>query len=246
MIVAAHQPSYLPWLGYLAKLAACDLFVVMDDLQYEAQNFQNRNRVKINHGAQWLVVPLERGPQTERICDKRIANGGSAREHWQRRAWQTLRIHYGGAPYWSCYADALHELYHRPWQRLLELDLYTLSLMARWFAIETPTVLASSLRLSGQRTQRIVELCRAVGADVYLSGRGASVAYLEVARFEAHGIGVAWQSFRHPIHAQRYPRLGFVSHLSAIDLLLNCGPHAAPRILRDAMATAPPAVARCA
>jgi WbqC-like protein family len=74
VIVAAHQPHFLPWIGYLAKVAACDLFVVMDDLQYEAQNFQNRNRVKINHGALWLTVPLVRGAQQERICDKRIDN----------------------------------------------------------------------------------------------------------------------------------------------------------------------------
>ena len=55
MIVAAHQPHFLPWLGYLAKVAAADVFVVMDDLQYEAQNFQNRNRLKLNNGAQWLT-----------------------------------------------------------------------------------------------------------------------------------------------------------------------------------------------
>ena len=51
MIVAAHQPHYMPWLGYLDKLAKADLFVVMDDLQYEAQNFQNRQRLKLQSGA---------------------------------------------------------------------------------------------------------------------------------------------------------------------------------------------------
>ena len=71
MIVAAHQPAYLPWLGYLDKLAKADMFVVMDDLQYEAQNFQNRNRLKLNHGPAWITVPLERGAQTDRVIDKR-------------------------------------------------------------------------------------------------------------------------------------------------------------------------------
>ena len=61
MMVAAHQPAYLPWLGYLAKIAAADLFVVMDDLQYEAQNFQNRNRIKTGTGPAWITVPVERG-----------------------------------------------------------------------------------------------------------------------------------------------------------------------------------------
>ncbi|MBV8758449.1 MAG: WbqC family protein, partial [Deltaproteobacteria bacterium] len=91
MIVAAHQPAYLPWLGYLDKMAKADVFVVMDDLQYEAQNFQNRNRIKLNNGAAWLTVPLEKGPQSQRICDKSISNAGSPKEHWQRRSWETLK-----------------------------------------------------------------------------------------------------------------------------------------------------------
>ncbi len=242
MIVAAHQPHYLPWLGYLAKVAACDLFVVMDDLQYEAQNFQNRNRVKLNHGAAWLTVPLLRGPQSERICDKRICNEASAKEHWQRRTWQTPEVHYRRAPYWHAYADELYELYNRPWERLLALDLHVLSLMMRWFGLARPVLLASSLALSGQKTERIAALCGAVGADVYLSGRGASTGYLDVALMRARGVEVAWQSFAHPIYEQRYPERGFLSHLAAVDLLLNCGT-ASARILADAIAAVTPAAA---
>ena len=91
MILAAHQPHYLPWLGYLDKMARADVFVVMDDLQYEAQNFQNRNRIKLNNGAGWLTVPLERGHQSDRICDKRVRNdAANPKEHWQRRHWTSI------------------------------------------------------------------------------------------------------------------------------------------------------------
>jgi hypothetical protein len=235
VIVAAHQPHLLPWTGYLAKVAACDLFVVMDDLQYEAQNFQNRNRMKLNHGAAWLTVPLMRGPQSERICDKRINNGGSPKEHWQRRLFQTLRIHYGGAPFWSLYAPALADLFTRPWERLVALDLHLLKLHLDWFEIRTPVVLASSFSLVGEKTDRIEAMCRAVGAKTYLSGAGGSRGYLEVEQLARAGVRVAWQRFRHPVYAQRYPALGFLSHLGALDMLLNCGPDSA-RILREAMA----------
>jgi hypothetical protein len=234
VIVAAHQPAYLPWLGYLAKVEASDVFVVMDDLQYEAQNFQNRNRLKLNHGAAWLTVPLERGPQTQRICDKRISNAGSAKEHWAHRHWQTMQVHYGAAPYWSTYAGALAELYRERWESLLALDLRVLSLCMQWFDIRKPVVLASSLSLSGQRSERILSACRAVRGDVYLAGRGGSTHYLDVELLARHGVRVAWQSFRHPSYVQRYPALGFISHLSALDLLLNCGPGSA-EILRQAM-----------
>jgi hypothetical protein len=239
VIVAAHQPHFLPWLGYLAKIASADLFVVMDDLQYEAQNFQNRNRVKINHGPSWLTVPLERGPQNELICDKRIYNGGSKREHWQRRALQTLRIHYGAARYWSTYEAELTDVLTRPWTRLVDLDLHMLKLHLEWFDIRKPVLLSSSLGLSGQKTERIERLCRAVSATTYLSGRGGSRGYLDETQLARAGIRVAWQSFVHPIYPQRYSARGFLSHLGAIDCLLNCGPEAA-RMLRDAMAVSAP------
>lgn len=238
MIVAAHQPHFLPWAGYLAKVAAADLFVVMDDLQYEAQNFQNRNRMKLNHGAAWLTVPLQRGPQSERICDKRIQNGGSPKEHWQRRIFQALRIHYGAAPFWSTYEPALAELFTRPWERLLALDLCSLRLHLDWFGIRTKVVLASSLGLSGEKTHRIEAMCRAVGADVYLSGGGGSRGYLDVAQLRRAGVTVRWQTFQHPVYAQRYPALGFISHLGALDMLLNCGPDRARLLLRAAMVDA--------
>src|SRR5438105_6905868 len=111
MIVAAHQPHFLPWLGYLAKVAAADVFVVMDDLQYEAQNFQNRNRLKLNNGAQWLTVPLQRGPRDERICDKRISYDQSSKENWQRRIYHTLCIHYGSAPFFRRYQAELEDAF---------------------------------------------------------------------------------------------------------------------------------------
>ena len=224
MIVAAHQPHYLPWLGYLAKLAACDLFVVMDDLQFEAQNFQNRNRIKVNNGARWLTVPLRHGSQRDRIRDKLIDEPKSDKENWQRRSWETLRVHYGACPYFGHYAQDLEDLYTWPWKRLLDLDLHLLELHRAWFGLRTPVLLASSLGLRGTRTGRILDLCRAVGADTYLSGSGGSTAYLDTGVLAAGGVRAAWQMFEHPKYPQRYPELGFVPRLAALDLLFNCGP----------------------
>jgi WbqC-like protein family len=221
VIVAAHQPHYLPWLGYLDKLAKADLFVIMDDLQYEAQNFQNRQRLKTQSGATWLTVPLERGTQSDRICDKKIDNSGSPKQHWQRRTWLTIEHAYARAPYFGRYADELRELYARPWASLLALDLHVLQLARGWFGIETPMVMASSLGLTGHKTDRILDMCKKVGARAYLTGGGGSADYLDSERLGRGGVGVIWQHFQHPMHAQRYG--AFTSHLGFLDLLFNCG-----------------------
>lgn len=224
MIVAAHQPHYLPWLGYIHKMAQADLFIVMDDLQYEKDNFQNRNRIKVNNSSAWITVPLERGSQTDRICDKLIMNGGSDREHWQRRTWRSLQIHYGKAPHFARYAGELEELLTRPWTRLVDVTLHILELVRGWFGISRPMLLSSSLQLEGQKTDRIIDFCRKVGADVYLSGRGGSTGYLDVDALRQAGVAVAWQSFQHPVYPQRYPALGFMPRMCFLDMLFNCGP----------------------
>jgi hypothetical protein len=233
VIVGAHQPHYLPWLGYLHKVASTDVFVVMDDLQYEAQNFQNRNRVKVNNGAVWLTVPLQRGAQSDFILEKLVDNSVEGKQNWQRRSWETLRTHYGRAPYFRTYADELEALYTRRWERLVDLDLHVLELMMRWFDIRRPLVRSSSLGLRGQKTTRIVDLCKKLGADTYLSGGGGSRGYLQVDELADADVLVLWQSFTHPVYSQRYPDAGFVSHLAALDLLFNCGPASRRMLLGD-------------
>lgn len=228
MIVAAHQPHFLPWLGYLDKLAKADVFVVMDDLQYEPQNFQNRNRVKTNHGPTWLSVPLLAAKQSATLLERRIDNTGrGGRHHWQHRMWRTLEVHYGRAPYFTTYAPALRELCARRWDSLVELDLQVLDLARGWFGITKPIVRASSLGLRGAKTARIQDLCTKLGAKIYLSGKGGSQRYLDVDQLARGGVTTLWQTFQHPQYPQRYAGAGFVSHLACFDLLLNMGPAAA-------------------
>ena len=224
MIVAAHQPHYLPWLGYLDKLAKADVFVIMDDLQFEAQNFQNRQRLKLADGPGWLTVPLVHGSQADRICDKRIAACESKKQHWQHRHWQTVVTNYGRAPYFQQYADELHEVYTHPWQTLLDLDRCMLGLAIKWLDIDTRVIESSRLELTGTKTDRLIDMCKKLGARCYLTGSGGSAGYLDAERMGRAGIGVIWQQFTHPVYPQRYPRVGFASHLGFLDFLFNCGP----------------------
>jgi len=228
MIVAAHQPSFLPWLGYLDKLAKADVFVVMDDLQYEAQNFVNRNRLKLADGPHWMIVPLLAGTQSDRICDRRIDNAGrGGRHHWQHRIRRSLEIHYGPSPQFATFAPELEDVFVRRWDSLLELDLHMLDLARRWLGIRTPILRSSSLGLRGAKTERIRDMCDRLGASIYLSGRGGSTGYLDTEALARAGVSTLWQQFTHPRYPQRYPHLGFVSHLGFLDLVLNTGPDAA-------------------
>ena len=163
MIVAAHQPLYVPWLGYFDKIAKADRFVILDDVQYARQNYQNRNRVKLPSGVHWLTVPVERGQITDRICDKRIA----ATPDWRARTVKTLDAFYGKAPCYERYRSALVEIYQRDWDRLLDLDLHLIGRCMEWLGVRTPLVLSSTLGASGHKTSLIIDVCKRAGATTY-------------------------------------------------------------------------------
>ena len=107
MIVTVHQPHYLPWLGYLHRMATADLFILLDHVQFERGNYQNRTRVRINGEARWLTVPVVQRSQSERIADKRIDNGLEGSRHWTGVHFETLRRAYGSAGYFSRHAAEL-------------------------------------------------------------------------------------------------------------------------------------------
>src|SRR5580692_10745983 len=76
------QPSYLPWLGYLAQVQRCDVFVVYDDVQFDKHGWRNRNRIKTAQGLQWLTVPvLTHGQQQPSNRDIEIDN----KQPWRKK-----------------------------------------------------------------------------------------------------------------------------------------------------------------
>jgi hypothetical protein len=214
--VAIHQPQYLPWLGYLDKLDAADVFIVLDTVQYRKHEWQNRNRIRSTNGWQWLTVPVvDRFP--ERIDRVEISRSTD----WARKHARALQHCYGKSPFWPAMAADVLALLERPWTLLRDLNLAVLDLLARHLGIATPRVLASTLPAREEPSDRLIDLCRAVGGTEYLSGREGP-GYMDLDRFRAAGIGVQVQAYRHP----EYRQFGtpFVSHLSVIDLLANCGP----------------------
>ena len=222
------QPGYLPWLGFFDQLHRSDVFVYYDDVQYDKHGWRNRNRIKTQSGPLWLTVPVRHGSEGfPRILDVEI----DARTPWARKHVTSIRQAYARAPFLAAYMPALEELLHRKWERLVDLDVACTGLMAEWFGLRRRIERSSTLEVGGDRSERLVNICRHLGASRYVSGDSAR-SYLDVPLFERHGILVEWQQYTHPVYPQLHG--GFVSHLSALDLLLNCGDRA-PLIALGAM-----------
>jgi hypothetical protein len=216
MRIAIHQPQYLPWLGYLDKLDSADVFILLDTVQFKKHEWQNRNRIRTHDGWQWLTVPIiDRFP--ERIDQVEI----NAHTDWARKHRQALRLHYGRSPHWEPLGSALLALLERPWARLCDLNVAVLDLLCEQLGLSTRRLLASGLTAREDPTDRLIDLCRAAGGTEYLAGESGPE-YMDLERFAQAGIAVSAQTYRHPTYPQQYTP--FVSHLSVIDLLVNCGP----------------------
>ena len=215
MLVAIHQPHYLPWLGYLHRMAQADLFIVLDHVQFERGNYQNRTQVRVNGAAHWLTVPVQQRSQKERIVEKAIDNS----QRWAPTHFETLRRAYGGAA-----TAPLKTIYQTPWERLVDLNAALLQFLREAYDIHTPLVNSSDLDVGGAKSELVLNLCRAVGADALLVGLGGSRNYLDRAAFAQAGVELVFQEFHHPVYPQRGPA-PFVAGLSAVDLLFNRANH---------------------
>lgn len=216
--VTIHQPECLPWLGLVEKLRQCEVFVLLDCVQFEKNYFQNRNKIRTAWGWAWLTVPvLTKGASGQPIRQVRIRND----EAWRRKHLQSFLQHYGAAPYFDRYFPDLQALYARSWDRLEELNTAVMQWMAGAFGLSRQFVRASELPVSGTRSELLASICRAVGATTYLSGVSGRD-YLDERLFAEAGIAVRYQDFQHPVYRQCYEP--FLPNMSAVDLLFNVGP----------------------
>ncbi len=227
MLVAIHQPNFFPWLGYFDRMDKADLFVLLDHVQFERRNYQNRAMIRLEDKARWLTVPVVQVSQKERITEKQVDNHeeGTAR-WWGTSNFSTLRYAYRKAPYFDLYAPRLREIFEARWEKLVDLNIATLEFAREALAIATPMVRSSTLPVSGQRSELLLDVCRQVGASAFLGGMGGSRRYLDQAAFDAAGMGVRWQEFRHPGWRQ-CGQAPFMPGLTVLDLLFNCGPESA-------------------
>ena len=227
MRVSILQPSYLPWLGYFDLMSRADTFVFLDDVQFTRRDWRNRNKIRTREGWAWLTVPVvQKNRFAQKLCETRIDNSIP----WKRKHLESLRVHYARAPYFDLYFPYFDSLYNRPWDSLGDLCFETLGYLKECLKIETPTLKSSELQVGEAKAEKIISLCRRLGATHYLSG-DAGQSYLSPDDFKRQGITLEFHQYRHPEYGQRFP--GFVSYLSVIDLLFNHGDRS-PEILRTA------------
>lgn len=217
MILAAHQPAYLPWLGYLHKVASADVFVYLDAVQFEKNSFTNRNRIKTPQGPLWLTLPVKaRGHIGQTLRDLAIDDT----QPWRARHLKSIEANYRKAAHFDHCFPRLAELLAMPADNLAEFGWHELQFWLREFGIDTRVLRQSELAPTGAKSDLVLDLCGQLGADHYLSG-ALGRNYLRLDDFARSGVAVEFQQFEHPVHRQCWG--DFVPCLSVVDFWMHCG-----------------------
>lgn len=217
--VAICQSNYIPWKGYFDMINQVDEFVLYDEVQYTKRDWRNRNRIKTPQGIKWLTIPVT-AHQFDIISEVEIAD-----PDWNTQHWETIRHVYNKAPYFDDYGEIFESLYKEANQQFLsEINHHFLSSINALLEIKTPLSQSTEYPSRGNKSERLLSICRQLGADVYVSGPAAKV-YLDVDIFENAGIAVEWMNYDgYPPYPQQDG--DFVHAVSILDLIFNTGPKA--------------------
>jgi hypothetical protein len=222
--VVILQPSYIPWRGFFDQILKADLFIFYDDVQYDKRGWRNRNRIKTATGPIWLTIPVfNRGSQTEHIPIKDIRIVWD--RPWNQEHWNSIRLAYGKAPFFSQYAEIIESFYSSKPEMLADFTIETSISLARMLGIDKTRFARSSeiTGVEGAKTDRLISILKQVNATHYISGPSAR-GYIEDEKFFQAGITLEYMAYDYPEYPQLFPP--YDPQVSIIDTLFMLGKEA--------------------
>lgn len=218
MKISINQPAYLPWLGYFNRIIKSDLHVVLDNVQFEKNSFINRNKIIINNKALWLTVPV----LTKNLFGNLAINTVEIdnKLEWKRKHFLSIRQAYCKNFFFCDIQEFLEIFYSKQQTKLIDVLIENINFFLEYLLIKTPIVYASDYYFTNSKSDLVLEICEKFGAKKYISGPlGRN--YLDISKFNAHGITIEYDDYTHPVYEQNYKE--FTPYLSVIDLLVRFG-----------------------
>ena len=227
MRLVIHQPNFLPYVGFFHKLSLADTFVMMDNTQYD-KKFTNRNKIKIPDGWSWLTVPINK---EHKFLPNKLVEINNM-ENWKEMHWKKITRSYTNSKFFKKnYNSFFEEVYSKEWKFLFELNSELLRQIIDWLGLKIQIIKESELNINGNSTERLVNVCKELGAETYVSGVGGKE-YMNEKLFQKNNIKIEYQKFQCPTYTQIFSG-DFIPTLSIIDLLFNNGSKSLPILTDD-------------
>ncbi len=220
--VAIVQSNYIPWKGYFDLINFADEFVLYDDAQYTKRDWRNRNKIKTPNGSIWLTIPVEvKGKFYQKIKETKTVDN-----KWRKKHWTAITLNYSKAKYFKDYKDIFEQLYLADNERLLSrINFKFIKAINDILGIKTKIRWSEEFRLTGNKSEKLLSICKALEANVYVSGPKAKN-YLDEELFAQEGIKVLWFDFTGYKEYSQLFTPPFDHYVSVIDLIFNEGKNA--------------------
>lgn len=202
--VVITQSNYVPWRGWYAMVRAADTLVYLDDVQFTRRDWRNRNVIAGGREPKWMTIPLKNSGNYHSLIHEMTVSD----QKWWESHLSLLENTYRNQKFFNILRTELYSVY----QTLEGVD--SLSSINRrvneWIfsALEITTAVRDSQEIPSQlkQSERLVEICKFIGADEYVSGPAAKV-YLDETIFEANAVKVRWIDYSRlpPIEVPQLP-----------------------------------------
>ena len=217
--ITIHQPQYLPWLGLLEKVCTSDVYILLDNVQFNKRSFQNRALYSTKEGGKYLTIPVHsKKHQINSLEIKDLTFSDESRKVCNQH-FETLRHRYGKTLGWKQYNREIEEFFFKEYDTAFDLIYNSMLFTFELFGIRKEIVRASELDGKGHKNDLLIDLIKKVEGDIYLSGVGAKN-YMDEELFINEGIQVIYQQFNHPIYNQNHGGY-FVQGCMALEFLLE-------------------------
>jgi len=227
-IVSAHQPHYLPWIGYFHKIAQSDTFVIVDNVDFTRPSYINRNTLTGKAGQFNLTIPIKHSSNFKLIKDAEI---DYYTNRWITKHIRSIIHHYSSSEFSQLFIDFISNSLQKKHKWLFDLDTEILYFLLQYLEIDTEVIIASEKNIGGQKeTDLFLSLLSKTNSDTILIGKGASSNYMDREVILANNYKIAIQEFKHPIYTQKSK--AFCKGISALDFLMNVPKSEAIKIIK--------------
>jgi hypothetical protein len=213
------QSSFLPWRGYFDLIEDVEVFYLYDDVAFVYESWRNRNRIKTEHGCEWITVPVQHEPPQPTIDNALIV-----KDHkWAKKIINKLTTAYCRAPYFNDFAPAIFTVLKKEHKTVSLLNEALLRIICEALCIRTEIRHTRPLGAVGKGEDRVFDLMKKAGITFLVNGPTAE-AYSTHERYRENGIGLAYKTYDYDPYPQLYGE--FEPQVTVLDLLFNTGPRA--------------------
>lgn len=216
MVVCIHQPEHLPWLGLIHKISISDIYVVLDNVQFKKNYFENRNKIYTVQGLQWITLPIKmQGHIEKKFYEMEIVEG------WKKKYLPFIMQNYKKAPFYSDIESILDVINSFEGTFLADLNLLIISELCNVLDIKTRIIRANEMKVIGKKTELLIDILKQLKATEYIVGK-SGFDYMDLNYFSDNKINLSAHSFSHPKY-KPYNFTKFTDIPSVIDVIANLG-----------------------